>query len=194
MKRIGVFSGTFDPFHVAHLESCLVAKASCELTTVAILIERKPKRKRNVTTYKNRLAMTDLAIQSYPSLRLIDTKKDNINTKNITPILKEQFPVSEFWYIFGSDMLDHLPHWDGLDSLINEYKFCVILRRKDDLKYTEQILKDLKKKYNRLTYKILPEVWSDISSSKIRSEISENGYSEFLHRDVIKYIMTNNVY
>jgi nicotinate-nucleotide adenylyltransferase len=194
MKKIGIFSGTFDPFHVAHLEACLVSKAVCELETIAVMVEHSPHRKENVTAYKHRLAMVDLAIQSYPSLRLVDTGVENITATNILDCLHQQFPVSEFWYIFGSDMLYHLPKWNKLDVLTKEFKFCVVLRHNDERTNAEKLLKELKKTHRKLEYKILPEVWSSVSSSRIRNQVAETSYSDLIHRDVLKYILTNNLY
>lgn len=194
MKKVGVFSGTFDPFHVAHLEVCLVAKSVCGLQTVAIMTEHKPVRKQKVTDYKHRLQMIDLSIQAYPSLRLIDPEVDNITAKSAAKVLREQFPVSEFWYIFGSDMLTHIPDWSELDVLINEFKFCVVLRHNEEKEEVLTSLKKLKKKFPKLEYKVLPAVWSPLSASQIRHTLKETGYSDHVHRDVITYSHKHHIY
>ncbi len=194
MKRVGIFSGTFDPFHIAHLEACLVAKSACELDIVAVLIEKKPRRKAHVTAYEKRLVMVEYALQEYPGIRLLESPGDNVTIDNTLPILHEQFDAAEYWYIVGSDIISHLSKWQNIDRLFESLHLCVVLRSNEDAKKTEQELVTLKKKYPKLDYKIIPEVWSPLSSSAVRSEISEKGHSQSVHREVMKYIAKNNIY
>ena len=193
-QRVGIFSGTFDPFHIAHLEACLVSKAACDLDVIAVLVEKKPHRKDKVTAYETRLAMIDLALQEYPSVRLLESPGDNITIDNTLPILEEQFEGAEYWYIIGSDVVNHLKSWTNIGLLLKKLRLCVVLRSNQYADAVEKELKRLNHEYPELSYRILPEVWSPLSSSKIRSEISKNGYSEYVHREVMKYIARNNVY
>lgn len=193
-KRVGVFSGTFDPFHIAHLEACLVSKATCELDTVAIIAERNPRNKQDVTDYRTRLNMIELATAGFPSLRILDVEADALTTKNTLPILREQFGTAELWYVLGSDLVMSLKDWDQLDELCRTFNLCVILRSNKERGVTEAQLELLKDKYPSLQYQILPEVWSPVSSSKIRNQIHKSGFSPYLHRDVLKYVVKNDVY
>lgn len=194
MQRIGVFSGTFDPFHIAHLEACLVAKAELELETVVILIEKQPHRKQDVTSYEHRLAIIDLATQEYPSIRMLQYDHDNVTIDNALPVLGQQFGDAQYWYIVGSDMIQHIGDWQNVEALFAAMHLCVILRDNQDERQTVQWLEVLKKQYSSLVYRVLPGVWSPVSSSQIRNEIASTGHSRYLHRGVLKYILTNNVY
>lgn len=194
MKRIGVFSGTFDPFHNAHLEACLVAKAACELDTVLIMIEKRPHRKYNVTSYKKRVNMVDLATANFPSLRMFGTDTDNINIDNILPDLREQFVDGEYWLIIGSDTVKYLSHWHNIEKVFKYFKICVILRENKDKKTVTAELKKLQKEFQDFVYKLLPEVWSPVASSKIRRQIKDTGYSALIHHDVLEYIVKENIY
>lgn len=194
IRRIGVFSGTFDPFHIAHLEACLVSKAACELDTVAIIAERNPRRKEGVTDYKTRLNMIELATAGFPSIRILDADEDALTTKKTLPILHDQFGEAELWYILGSDLVMNMTDWPEIDELIDNFKLCVILRSNKDRSVVEAQLEILKDRHYNLNYKILPEVWSPVSSSVIRDQIKKSGFSPYLHRDVLKYVIKNDVY
>lgn len=194
IKRVGVFSGTFDPFHIAHIEACLVARAACNLDAVLIMVEKAPKRKYKVSSYKKRVAMVDLATSEFPSLCLIESGEDNITIDNTLPLLHNQFPKAEYWYIVGSDIVAHLSSWHNPDKLFEHLKLCVVLRSNEDKVQTKKELEKLKKEYKNVDYIIIPEVWSAVSSSKIRKQIKESGYSPYLHREVMRYILTNDVY
>ncbi len=194
MKRVGVFSGTFDPFHIAHFEACIVAKAACELDAIVVLVEKRPHRKTKVTPYEHRLAMIDLALQEFPSLRLLEAPSDNLTIDNVLPMLNNQFADSEYYYIVGSDMIEHMHAWHNVSELFKAMKLCVVLRDNHDKQAVENQLRSLKKQYRELDYTLLPSVWSPISSSVIRNEIKANGYSQFVHREVMKYIAKNTIY
>jgi nicotinate-nucleotide adenylyltransferase len=193
-QKIGIFSGTFDPFHIAHLEACLVAKSVCDLTSVLIMVEKMPKHKNGVSAYEIRVNMIDLATSEYPSLRLIDATENNITIDNTLPTLQSQFPGAEYWYIIGSDTVNSLHSWKGLNRLFDNLKFCVILRKNEDKDQAKTQLLKLKKEYKNLTYKILPAVWSEVSSSKIRKQIKATGFSPLLHRDVMRYVSDKKIY
>lgn len=194
MKKIGVFSGTFDPIHIAHVEACLVALAACQLDTVTVMVEKTPQRKQNVTSYKHRLAMAELATANYPSLRLLESPDENITIDNTLPLLTNQFGDAEFWYIAGSDMIKHMKDWPSIGKLFSEMKLCIILRSNDKRAEAEAELMVLKDRYSNVDYKVLPEVWSPVSSSVIRKEISKNRYSPLVHRDVLSYITRERLY
>ena len=193
-RRIGIFSGTFDPFHIAHLEVCLVAKAALELETVVVLIEKSPARKQQVTEYNHRLAMIDLAIQEYPSIRLLEVEHDNITIDTTLPLLDRHFDNAEYWYIAGSDVVPYLEQWQNVEALFLAMHLCIVLRNNNNEAEVMSQLKNLKKSHSNLVYRVLPEVWSDVSSSKIRHELAQTGTSPHLHQDVINYIQQYEVY
>lgn len=194
IKRVGVLSGTFDPFHIAHLEACLVAQAACDLDAILVMIEKKPHKKYNVTPYQKRLTMVEYATAEFPKIRLLEAPGPNITIDNTLPLLHHHFSDAEYWFIVGSDVVTHLAHWENPEKLFATMHLCVVLRSNKDKKDTESKLKKLKAQFKDLQYQIVPEVWSEVSSSAIRRQIKGSGYSQNVHRDVLKYILTNNLY
>ncbi|HVI69805.1 MAG TPA: adenylyltransferase/cytidyltransferase family protein, partial [Magnetospirillaceae bacterium] len=61
MKRVGVFSGTFDPVHRGHLAFALSAQKRAQLDTVVFLPEHSPRGKIAVGSFTHRLEMLRLA-------------------------------------------------------------------------------------------------------------------------------------
>lgn len=192
-RQIGVFSGTFDPIHIAHVESCLVARAACQLDLVAVMVEANPRRKQDVTGYKHRLAMVEFATANYPSLRLLESPEENITINNTLPLLKSQFNDADFWYIAGSDMVSHMNDWPSVEKLFSEMKLCIILRSNSKRAEVEAQLEKLKEEHT-VEYKVLPEVWSPVSSSVIREDLAKTRYSPLVHRDVLGYITRKRLY
>lgn len=194
MKRVGIFSGTFDPIHIGHIEACLVALAACDLEQVAVLIEKQPHRKRVVTPYAQRKAMVELALADFESISLVDINQSNLTYKKTLPALRRLYPKRQFHLIIGSDMLEHVDAWQDVDKLLQQVKLCVVLRENKDKPETEKILKAFTKVVPGLQYVILPAVWSPISSSAIKKEIAIYGHSDMVHRNVVAYIAKNKLY
>jgi nicotinate-nucleotide adenylyltransferase len=193
MQRVGVFSGTFDPFHKGHLEACLVAKSVLELDSIIILIEKFPHRKSDVTAYKHRFEMADISIQKYPSLRLVDSGNNNITTSITLGLLEQIHPGAEYWFILGSDMLEHIGQWKDADKLFANFNFCVVLRNNQMQNWAEQKIDGLKKQYPKTQFKILPAVWSDVSSSSVKQEL-RSGIRKNIDPLAGNYAIANKLY
>lgn len=194
MRRTGFFSGTFDPFHYAHLEACLIAKEVCKLDEIVILLEHNPKHKQNVTLHHHRYNMIRLAVGEYKGFTVEDAPADNITFKSLQPLIQERYKNDELWYILGSDLLEHLPKWDGIGDMLEGMHLCVVLRSNTDRSDTEARLHKLQAQHPKLRYELLPEVWSHISSSRIRAKISQSGKSEDVPSVVMDYIKQQSLY
>lgn len=193
-KKIGVFSGVFDPIHIGHVEACLVALAACELQQVIVLIEQKPRRKDTIADYTDRKKMVELALGDFASINLFDTKQANITYAQTVPKIKKQFPHAELCYIVGSDTLMHLGEWEDIGSLLQTMELCVVLRDNKDKSSVERELASLKKQHPKLVYKVLPAVWSPITSSAVREQLASSGHSDLVHRNVLSYIQEHKLY
>jgi len=192
--RVGVFSGTFDPVHRGHVESCVVALGALTLDNVLILIEKKPRRKTDVAEFIDRANMMELAVSDFPSLRLVDLETDNVTTDNTLKYLEKNFPGGEYWYIVGSDTLDHIEDWPGHDKLLTSMNLCVVLRDNDDLKPVKNQIAKLQDKYKDTQFIILPSVWSPVSSSTVKAALKKDAIITALDPAVREYIQRHQLY
>lgn len=190
-NRVGVFSGTFDPVHFGHIEACRSAMTKCDLDKVYILLEKSPHRKQKVAPFEQRLKMMELATKDNPSIIPIDLNSDNITTTNTLDFLKQNKPDSEFWYIFGSDILEHIKSWKDIEKLLNNFHLCVVLRDNSDREVVEQKLVDLTHDYGA-RYVVLPTVWSSVSSTIAKNALPRA--EDYLDPLVQKYILKNKIY
>lgn len=70
-RRIGVFGGTFDPIHIAHLRSAEEAREQLRLDQVLFIPAADPPHKhRRITPARHRLAMVRLATAGHPAFRV----------------------------------------------------------------------------------------------------------------------------
>lgn len=189
-RRIGLFSGTFDPIHVGHVEVCLVALGACGLDEVLVMIEKNPHRKEKVTDYAHRKKMTELVLADFTAIQQFESAYDNITFENTLPELNDTYNKADFCLIIGSDMLEHLADWPAADVWLPQLELCVVLRTNQEKSNATKRIKSL----NIKNYKILPAVLSPVSSSVVKKEIATKGYSERLHQAVMNYIKRHGLY
>lgn len=194
LSKIGIFSGTFDPFHTAHLEICNQAKAELKLDEILLMLEKSPKHKSKASSVKDRIKIIEYSISDLPYIRYKEMKCKNITFKNVKPILKEQYPNSEYWFLLGSDVLRGIENWQYLKEFFSEMKLCIFLRHNMSITDVEKILNRLKLKYGVINFLILPPINQDISSSKVRIQIKSTGQSKFINHNANKHIIQNKMY
>lgn len=193
-QKVGIFSGTFDPVHRGHIESCVVAMGALELNTVLILLEKQPRRKQDVADFNDRANMLELATMDFPSLQLVDLETTNITTDDTLRYLHQRFSGGEYWYIVGSDMLKHIKDWAGHEALFANMNLCVVLRDDSELEDTDQQLKRLHKEYPDTVFTILPSVWSPVSSSSVKQSLRNGEVVTGVDPAVQEYIHKHGLY
>ncbi|WP_425382302.1 nicotinate-nucleotide adenylyltransferase [Spiroplasma endosymbiont of Melieria omissa] len=186
MKRIGIFGGTFDPFHNQHLNIANTAYHKLSLDEVWILPTKQNPLKDSVSASdQQRVDMINLVIKNYSWIKLNDyelTSKQPSYTINTINYFIENYPNHKFFFIIGSDNLYTLNKWQGIEQLINLVKIIVVNRPH----YRKTL--ELMSKYKCQNLVVRPS--SDISSAKIR-----NG--EIINQIDIKindYINNNLIY
>src|SRR5713101_6699269 len=106
--RIGVFGGTFDPIHLAHLIIAEQCREQAQLDQVWFVPAARPPHKldRPVTPFAQRVEMLALAIAGHPAFRIDELEKERSGTTYTVDTLAElqrRHPDAEFWLTIGSD-------------------------------------------------------------------------------------------
>jgi nicotinate-nucleotide adenylyltransferase len=114
--RIGVFGGTFDPVHLAHLIIAEQCREQAQLDQVWFIPAARPphKQDRPVTPFMHRVEMLALALAGNPAFRIDELEKERPGSSYTVDTLIElqrQHAGMDFWLILGSDCLPDLPHW-----------------------------------------------------------------------------------
>ncbi len=132
-ERIGLFGGSFDPIHRGHVEAVREAIVKIGLDQVLFLPTARPPHKpgRSLAPAWRRFAMVELALLSYPELK-VDAHELTLDTPAYTIDTIEHFtetrPQDEFFLLVGEDSLRDLPAWRrGCE--IPERAIVVALRR-----------------------------------------------------------------
>jgi nicotinate-nucleotide adenylyltransferase len=177
MKKIGIFSGTFDPVHNGHL-AFAEAAISTGLDKVYFLVEPTPRRKQGVRALEHRREMVRLAIKDNPRLGSIIFEKSRLTPKDSLPELQNRFTGAEIHLLFGDDviahMIEHLAEWPHVEEIAKSAKLIIAARnhRQKDLAYD---LDRLHKNHGLpFDYKFIEPNTEHISSSSIRLQFKKN--------------------
>lgn len=133
MARIGVYGGTFDPIHTAHLILAREALECLELEQIVFVpaaisphkMDHRP------TPAAVRLEMLQAATKGDPNFAIDDRELNrpppSFAIDTIEEFLRED-PELEICYLVGSDNLPRLDTWHRFDELRNLVNFVVLNR------------------------------------------------------------------
>jgi nicotinate-nucleotide adenylyltransferase len=130
--RVGIFGGSFDPIHEAHLAVARAARDHARLDRVLVMVARIPPHKR--TTFapaEDRLAMARLAIAGERGLEVSDLelrREGPSYTIDTVEEVRRLIPGAEIALVIGSDSVMDLPKWREGARLVRETTVLVAPR------------------------------------------------------------------
>ena len=133
MKKVGIYSGSFNPIHHGHvmLANYLVEFSDLDELWFVVTPQNPLKKKEDLLDDDERLKMVQLAIGNDPRIHVSDiemhlpTPSYTINTLTA---LSEQHPDSEFVFICGMDSLQNLKNWHEYQRILDNYELLVFPR------------------------------------------------------------------
>jgi nicotinate-nucleotide adenylyltransferase len=189
MKRLGIFSGTFDPIHEGHILFAQTAIEQMGLDKVILMPEKNPRRKKDALDINYRAAMIQKTIEDLNQFQLKIAKNDEHNVSDTLSELKKDFPDSDFLLLMGADVFEYLPNWPDFQKLLDECGFIVALRTEDDGEIAIPLADKLEAQAE-----FLPSPLSSVSSSKIRLALADNLQPKGLSDEVLDFIREHNLY
>ena len=133
MKKIGIYSGSFNPIHHGHvmLANYLVEFSDLDELWFVVSPQNPLKKKDELLDDDERLKMVQLAIGGDLRFRVSDiemhlpTPSYTINTLSA---LSEQYPDCQFVFICGMDSLQNLHRWREYQRILDNYELLVFPR------------------------------------------------------------------
>lgn len=194
MKRIGIYSGTFDPVHEGHMAFAGEALTQCGLDKIFFLVEPRPRRKQGVKAFEHRVEMVRLAIEHEPHFGVIIADEKRFTVLETLPKLQQRFAGAELYMLMGDDMLDHFDSWPHVELLMQEINFAIGLRAYDRSTVRQRLGVIQEVRATSMHYKLFQATQPQFSSSKIRQMIKGNHTPAGLAPAVLAYIKANSLY
>lgn len=132
-ERIGIFGGTFDPIHIAHVAIARTVQQEAHLDRVLFMVAGVPPHKRGdfEATAEQRFAMVEAALRDEAGLEPCDLelhREGPSYTADTLAILRERYPDAELFLIMGLDSLLDLPDWYQPERIIEYAKLLAVAR------------------------------------------------------------------
>lgn len=195
MKRFGFFGGTFDPIHLGHLNLARSLLEKHHLDHVFFSPANFSPEKGSVppkASTKDRKAMVQLAIEGIEEFSLIDLELEREGpsyTIDTIQFLMKEYPEEQFYLILGEDVLEGLPRWKEIDTLLELAPPLVGTRPNAKIpKLPPLIQKTIEKGKTAITP-------MEISSTDLREGLSQKkAYTDLIPPKVLDYIHTHRLY
>lgn len=131
--RLGIFGGTFDPVHYAHLLLAEQCREQCGLDRVVFVPSAVPPHKlgQTLTPGSVRVEMLRLAIGGHDKFAVstLEVDRGGVNyTVDTLGSFREKEPEAELYFLLGADMLHDLPNWRQAERVC-ELATIVAVRR-----------------------------------------------------------------
>ena len=132
-ERVGVFGGTFDPIHRAHVAVAESVRTALDLDRVLLVVANEPWQKEEgpVAPAEDRYAMVAAAVREWPGLEASRIEIDRGGpsyTIDTVRELKARDPDVDLILIVGSDVAAQLASWKDEPELRELVTLAVVRR------------------------------------------------------------------
>jgi nicotinate-nucleotide adenylyltransferase len=189
--RIGLFGGSFDPVHTAHVALARAALETLALDELRWIPAGQPWQKaRALTPAEHREAMVRLAIEGEPRFVLDRSELQRSGpsyTVDTVRALQAARPDASFFLLIGADQYAGLPTWQGWQELLGRVVLAVAQRPGAPTPMHPELL--------RHPQRSVPLPMLDISSTEIRRRVAAGEViSELVPAGVARYIAQHGLY
>jgi len=172
-ERLGIFGGTFDPVHVAHLHAALEARYQLGLDRVLVVVAGDPWQKQGdvVANAENRYAMVAVALADVEGLEAsrieIDRDGPTYTADTLNALARDD---RDLFLVVGSDVAARLDSWERSEEVRALATLAVVARGDDPIEVPEGGW--------RVEVVRMPRL--DISSTDLRSRVAEGRPIDYL--------------
>ncbi|NIR48682.1 nicotinate (nicotinamide) nucleotide adenylyltransferase [candidate division KSB1 bacterium] len=192
--KIGLYGGTFDPIHIAHLIIAQYIKEELHLSKVIFIPSGSPPHKEVYSAKALRLKMVQASIQGNPDFDCseieIHGSDTNYSVETILRLKKElDISAQSLFWIIGSDNFMDFPKWKEPEKILQMCNVVVFPRESNDFEKAPPEFK------HHESVHLLDAPILQISSTEIRTLIQQERSIKYLvPPPVERIIRSNNLY
>lgn len=189
--RVGIFGGSFDPVHNAHVALARLALVELRLDQLLWVPAGRPWQKdRAVTPALHREAMVRLAIEGEPRFALsrieIERRGPSYSIDTVRA-LQAQRPGVDWYLVIGQDQYAGFHTWHGWQELLGLVTLAIANRPDAPASADPQVL--------RVPHAAVALPMMDVSSTDIRERIGHGqGIADLVPAAVASYIARHHLY
>lgn len=191
-KRIGIYSGSFDPVHKGHISFALSALNDARLDAVYFVVESLPRHKPGITHYAHRVAMLKLATRAHPNLYVLELPDKRFSVATTLPRLQSKFKGDQLCMLIGSDVLAHIALWPMIEDLLTHVGLVVGLRSATNIDQALTLATAMPKPLKELH--LIESLEPSMASKHIRQSFRGGHTSYAVLPSVSKYIKKHWLY
>ena len=190
-RRLGVFGGSFDPVHNAHVALAEAALAELRLDEVRWIPAGQPWQKaQGLTPAAQRMDMVAAAIRHEPRFVLDPIEVDRSGasfTLDTVRALSASQPGAQCFLLIGQDQYSNLHTWRDWQTLLGLVVLAVANRPGENRQAHPDV--------QRFPHRMVPLPMLDISSTDIRHRVAAGqDITALVPPQVARYIETHGLY
>lgn len=191
VRRIGLFGGSFDPVHTAHVALAQLALTQLQLDELRWIPAGRPWQKsRQLAPARHRAAMVALAIEGEPRFLLDDCELRRSGASYTLDTVRElqaDEPGAQWFLVIGQDQYAGLHTWLGWENLLKRVTLAVANRPGAALQDNPQV--------RRAGHEAVALPMIDLSSTDIRARRGAGqGIDALVPPAVARYIDQHHLY
>jgi len=191
MTRIGLFGGSFDPVHNAHVALARLALEHLQLDELRWIPAGQPWQKsREMTPASDREAMVALAIDGEPRFKLERCELERRGPSYMLDTVREvqaALPGAQWFLVLGQDQYAGLHTWHGWQELLRLVTLAVANRPGATPSVNPEVM--------RVAHREVALPMMDISSTGIRQRIAAGQpIDDLVPAAVARYIDRHHLY
>lgn len=193
--RFGLYGGTFDPPHIAHLAVAERAWQTLQLDRLILMpCFQSPLKGEATASSEQRLEMLRLAVADRPEFEISDVELRrggrSYTAETIEALVSESEPA-DWWLILGTDALADFERWYQPDRILRQCRLAVAERPGDGL---DEVLPRLGAAC-REAIDPVPIPPLAVASSALRDDVAAGRSIRYLVTDsVLGFILKHQLY
>jgi nicotinate-nucleotide adenylyltransferase len=132
-RRLGILGGTFDPFHVGHMDMADAAHSRLGLTEIVVVTSNvPPHRAQPAASPYHRYAMVAMAVQERPEWRASDMElrfeAPSYTSRTLTRFHDRGYDPERLFFMIGADAFAEIASWRDYPTILDAAHFVVVSR------------------------------------------------------------------